>query len=99
MLNWEPDFESKMAIDLRRDAIRLLLRRKMQNLCMVDDKHIPLYRILWISEIPHFCGHEDCAYEDRYEVRLEQEESVWANRDERDDLIETIDNWQGGIGS
>ena len=71
----------------------------MRHLSMVDDKHVPLYRILWISEIPHFCGHDDCEYEGRYEVRLEHEESVWANRDERDELIEMMESWTGGMGS
>ena len=65
-------------------------------MCMVDDKHIPLFRVLWISEIPHFCGSEDCVYEGRYEVRLEHDESVWANREERDEVIEAINQWQGG---
>ena len=67
-------------------------------LCTVDDKHIPLYRILWVSEVPHFCGHDDCLYEGRYEVRLEQDESVWADRDERDGVISAIEEWQMGGG-
>ena len=47
--------------------------------CIVDDKHIPLYRVMWVSATPHFCGSEDCEREGQYEVRLEQGESVWAN--------------------
>ena len=39
--------------------------------CIVDDKHIPLYRVMWISNLPHFCGNEDCDVEGRYEIRLE----------------------------
>jgi hypothetical protein len=64
--------------------------------CKVDDKHIPLYRIMWVSDVPHFCGHEDCMHEGDYEVRLEQDESVWASRDERDAVLLAIEAWQGG---
>ena len=63
---------------------------------LIDDKHIPLYRILWISDIPHFCGHEDCLFEGKYEVRLEADESVWGNREERDQCIAQLEAWQGG---
>jgi len=64
--------------------------------CVVDDKNIPLYRVLWISNLPHFCGHDDCMHEGDYEVRLEQDESVWASREERDSLLQTIEAWQNG---
>jgi hypothetical protein len=64
--------------------------------CKVDDKHVPLYRIVWISELPHFCGHEDCMYEGRYEIRLEMEESVWASRQERDAVLAALEAWAGG---
>jgi hypothetical protein len=37
-------------------------------------------------------------YEGRYEVRLEQDESVWANREERDKMISALEAWQGGWG-
>ena len=67
--------------------------------CTVDDKHIPLYRVLWISDIPHFCGHVDCSAEGRYEIRLEQDESVWANREERDKMLATMEHWQSGLGA
>ena len=66
--------------------------------CMIDDKHVPLYRVLWISDLPHFCGHDDCLYEGRYEVRLEMDESVWANREERDALLAALEAWAGGNG-
>lgn len=65
--------------------------------CLVDDKHIPLYRILWISDVPHFCGHEDCMHEGDYEVRLEMDESVWANREERDMVLAAVEAWQRGF--
>jgi len=68
-------------------------------LCIIDDKHIPLYRVIWVSHLPHFCGHDDCLYEGRYEIRLEQDESVWANREERDQMISALEAWQGGLGS
>lgn len=64
--------------------------------CTVDDKHIPLYRVMWISDIPHFCGASDCMHEGDYEVRLEQDESVWASREERDNMLAAIDAWQSG---
>ncbi len=70
----------------------------MSIFCVVDDKHIPLYRILWISAVPHFCGHEDCTQEGNYEVRLEQGESIWANREERDTVLKALENWQGAVG-
>ena len=62
----------------------------------VDEKHVPLYRVLWISDLPHFCGNEDCMCEGKYEIRLEQDESVWANRQERDNMLAAIEAWQGG---
>ena len=68
-------------------------------LCKVDDKHIPLYRIMWVSDLPHFCGHDDCEREGQYEIRLEQDESVWATREERDDVVTALETWQGGLAN
>ncbi len=67
--------------------------------CQVDDKSVPLYRIMWIAAVPHFCGESDCLREGQYEVRLEQDESVWANRRERDEVLEALEQWQGGLGT
>ena len=67
--------------------------------CRVDDKHVPLYRVLWIADVPHFCGHDDCAREGQYEIRLEQNESVWANQAERDNMLAAIQAWQNGKNS
>jgi hypothetical protein len=67
----------------------------MSVFCLVDDKHIPIYRILWVSELPHFCGSEDCEREGQYEIRLEQEESVWGNLKERDTILAAIEAWRG----
>jgi hypothetical protein len=64
--------------------------------CVIDDKHVPLYRIVWISAVPHFCGAEDCEVEGRYEIRLEQGESVWSNREERDNALSALEVWQNG---
>lgn len=64
--------------------------------CVVDDKHIPVYRVIWVSDIPHFCGNEDCGYEGQYEIRLEQGESIWGSRNDRDKMIEAIENWSKG---
>jgi len=63
--------------------------------CLVDDKHVPMYRIMWISDVPHFCGQEDCQCEGDYEVRLDQDESLWANRQQRDQLLTEIEDWYG----
>ena len=68
-------------------------------LCLVDDKHVPMYRILWVSAVPHFCGAEDCVREGQYEVRLEQDESLWASREDRDRLVAALEQWQGGLGN
>ena len=66
--------------------------------CVVDDKHVPLYRIMWVGAVPHFCGDEECQCEGMYEIRLEQDESVWGNRQERDAVLAALEAWQGGIG-
>ncbi len=68
-------------------------------LCKIDDKHIPLYRVMWVSDLPHYCGHEDCEREGGYEVRLEQGESVWASQLERDEILAALELWQGGLGT
>ena len=68
----------------------------MSVFCTVDDKHVPLYRIMWISDVPHFCGSEKCQREGQYEIRLEQGESLWASRTERDAALEALEAWQNG---
>ena len=67
----------------------------MSVFCVIDDKHVPVFRIMWIAVTPHFCGEEDCVREGYYEVRLEQGESVWANAKERNHVLEQIESWQG----
>lgn len=69
----------------------------MSIFCVIDDKHVPLYRILWVADTPHFCGEDDCMREGYYEIRLEQGESVWANREQRDSVLSAIEAWQGGL--
>ncbi len=66
--------------------------------CFADDKHIPMYRIVWVSDVPHFCGHEDCSREGQYEIHLEQDESVWATREDRDEVLKSLEAWRGGLG-
>ncbi|MFP6603612.1 MAG: hypothetical protein VB862_13860 [Pirellulaceae bacterium] len=63
--------------------------------CLIDDKHVPMYRIMWISDVPHFCGQEDCQCEGDYEVRLDQDESLWASRLQRDQILEEMQKWYG----
>jgi hypothetical protein len=66
----------------------------MSIFCRVDDKQVPIYRVLWIAATPHFCGEPDCQCEGRYEVALEGGESVWANAKEQFRLMEMIEEWQ-----
>ena len=63
--------------------------------CVVDDKHVPMHRIIWISDVPHFCGQDDCQCEGDYEVRLDHDESLWANRQQRDLVLEAMEKWHG----
>ena len=71
----------------------------MSILCRVDDKYIPLYRVMWLAATPHFCGEDDCTREGSYEIRLEQGESVWANDQECDEMRAQLERWQGGLGA
>ncbi len=68
----------------------------MSIFCKIDDKHVPLYRVMWVADVPHYCGEEDCDAEGRYEVRLEQNESLFANLAERDQLLQAITIWHLG---
>jgi len=70
----------------------------MSILCRVDDKMVPLYRVMWLAATPHFCGEEDCTREGCYEIRLEQGESVWASTGDRDKIQTQLERWQGGLG-
>ncbi len=63
----------------------------MSVVCKIDDKHVPLYRVLWVSDVPHFCGSDECEREGQYEVRLEQGESLWASREERDVVVTSLE--------
>ncbi len=65
----------------------------MPVFCQIDDKHIPLCRIVWISDLPHFCGDGECQREGQYEIRLEQSESVWASLPEHDAAIAALQCW------
>ena len=67
----------------------------MSVFCKIDDKLVPLYRILWISALPHFCGSAECQREGQYEVRLEQA-NVWADHAERDAALAAVEAWQQG---
>jgi len=68
----------------------------MSSFCLIDDKYVPLYRIMWVSALPHFCGDAECQREGEYEIRLEQGEAVWAsNREERDAVLAALETWMG----
>ena len=67
----------------------------MSIFCQIDDKFVPLYRVMWIAATPHFCGEDDCTREGQYEVRLEMDESLWASGDERDMVLQALTVWCG----
>ena len=69
----------------------------MSIFCLIDDKYVPLYRVIWVSKTPHFCGEPDCMHEGDYEVRLEGGEAVFGRAEERDALLEALEQWQGGL--
>ncbi len=71
----------------------------MSVFCLVNDKHVPLYRILWVSDLPHFCASSECQHEGEYEIRLDHEESIWGSREERDAVLAAIEAWQEGKSS
>ncbi|MGB7346718.1 MAG: hypothetical protein WBD20_21025 [Pirellulaceae bacterium] len=60
---------------------------------LIDDKHVPLYRIVWVSAVPHFCGEDDCMHEGDYEVRLDVDDSLWVVSKERDMVVEELNKW------
>jgi hypothetical protein len=68
----------------------------MPVFCHVDDKIVPLYRIVWIAELPHFCGDEECQREGQYEIRLEGDESVWGNAGEHEAAVGALEAWLRG---
>jgi hypothetical protein len=35
----------------------------MSIFAIVDDKYVPLYRVIWVAATPHFCGADDCERE------------------------------------
>ncbi len=67
----------------------------MSPMIKLDDKHVPLYRIVWVADLPHFCGEEDCTREGYYEVRLDADDSIWTNHIERDATLEALNAWCG----
>ncbi|MEC8303978.1 MAG: hypothetical protein VX034_04640 [Planctomycetota bacterium] len=66
----------------------------MSVFLVVDDKHVPQYRVLWNADVPHFFGAEACTFEGHDEIRLEGDESVWSNAEERDTMLDSINQWQ-----
>ena len=71
----------------------------MSNIfCRIDDKHVPIYRVLWVAATPHFCGEAECQCEGLHEIALEGGESVWARFDEKEKLLAMIEDWQEGGG-
>lgn len=71
----------------------------MSALCLIDDKHVPLYRILWVSQLPHFCGSNECQQEGHYEIRLDQGDSLWVESvPQRDAVLQALEVWCSGGG-
>jgi hypothetical protein len=70
----------------------------MSVFCVVDDKHVPLARIIWVSDLPHFCGDDECQREGQYEIRLEQGETIWATKPQRDAALAALEQWLSGQG-
>ena len=64
-------------------------------LILVDDKHVPLYRIVWVSDLPHWCGEEDCGREGEYEIRLDVDDSLWTSLKGRDAVVAALNKWCG----
>ena len=64
-------------------------------LILIDDKHVPLYRIVWVADLPHFCGDEDCGREGEYEVRLDVDDSLWTTLKGRDEIVAALRLWCG----
>jgi hypothetical protein len=62
-------------------------------LIKVDDKFLPLYRVVWISDVPHFCGEDDCMHEGDYEIRLDVDDSLWTSGDQRDEVVKALAKW------
>ncbi|MCC9602551.1 hypothetical protein LOC67_18525 [Stieleria sp. JC731] len=65
------------------------------SIVLIDDKHVPLYRIVWVADLPHFCGEEECQVEGEYEVRLESNESLFTTQKGRDDVVAALTRWCG----
>jgi len=65
------------------------------SIILIDDKHVPIHRVMWVSDLPHYCGDEECQCEGQYEIRLEQGESLFGSREDRDRVIETLEQWLG----
>ncbi|MEM9643474.1 MAG: hypothetical protein AAF989_00660 [Planctomycetota bacterium] len=61
----------------------------------VDDKFVPLYRIVWVSSVPHFCGEEDCTREGFYEICIEAGDPIWTNASGRDRTVAALKAWAG----
>jgi len=64
--------------------------------CRIDDKQIPLYRVLWVSATPHYCGEAECQCEGLYEVAIEGGDPIFARHEEKDRLMAMIEDWQLG---
>ena len=68
-------------------------------LLKIDDKWIPLYRIVYVAAVPHFCGEPDCMHEGEYEVRLDVDDSIWTNGPGRDETLAALSKWCNGPAS
>jgi hypothetical protein len=74
------------------------MAKPYNSFAMIDDKFVPLARVMWVANTPHFCGDEECEREGQYEVGLENGESLWGNLPDRDTLLEKLDRWANDPG-
>ena len=69
----------------------------MSIFCTIDDKHVPLYRVMWVAATAHFCGHEDCQAKASTKSAWSRANRFGPRGSERDEMLTALEGWQGGI--
>ena len=64
-------------------------------LVKIDDEQLPPRRIVLLNALPHFLGGDDGMHEGECKVRISTDDSVWANRIERDRAVTRMKRWFG----
>ena len=70
----------------------------MSIFCVVDDKHIPLYRVMWIAATPHFCGAERLRSRGLLRSAPRTGRVGVGQYRGRDGILAALESWQGGTG-